>query len=77
MSRLFEFDLLEKRFKTSGKPAIRNYIRSPRGQWAYWTSYGVFFATYIALACCKRLGRRYPLNLILLSILTLSMSYMV
>ncbi|CAF0989563.1 unnamed protein product [Rotaria sp. Silwood1] len=57
-------------------PAIRNYIRSPRGQWAYWTSYGVFFATYIALACCKRLGRRYPLNLILLSILTLSMSYM-
>ncbi|CAF4140729.1 unnamed protein product, partial [Rotaria sp. Silwood2] len=57
-------------------PAVRAYVRSPGGQWAYWTSYGVFIATYITLACCKRLGRKYPLNLILLSILTLSMSYM-
>jgi len=57
-------------------PAVRTYVRSPGGQWAYWTSYGVFLVTYIALACCKSVGRRFPLNLILLSLLTLSMSYM-
>ncbi|CAF3373771.1 unnamed protein product [Rotaria socialis] len=57
-------------------PTIRNYVRSPRGQWAYWTSYGIFFVTYITLACCKRAGRRFPLNLILLCILTFSMTYM-
>ncbi|CAF0774059.1 unnamed protein product [Rotaria sordida] len=57
-------------------PAVRDYVRSPKGQWAYWTSYGVFIVTYITLACCKRIGRRFPVNLILLSLLTLSMSYM-
>ncbi|UJR34090.1 hypothetical protein I4U23_021500 [Adineta vaga] len=57
-------------------PEIRRYVRSPGGQWAYWSSYGVFVVTYLALACCKSVGRRFPVNLILLSLLTLSMAYM-
>ncbi|CAF1397580.1 unnamed protein product [Adineta ricciae] len=57
-------------------PAIRGYVRSSEGQWLYWTSYVVFLVTYIALACCRSAGRRFPTNMILLGILTLSMSYM-
>ncbi|CAF1618951.1 unnamed protein product [Adineta ricciae] len=57
-------------------PSIRGYVRSSEGQWLYWTSYVVFLVTYIALACCRSAGRRFPTNMILLGILTLSMSYM-
>ncbi|CAF1222885.1 unnamed protein product [Adineta ricciae] len=57
-------------------PAVRKYVQSPGGQWAYWSSYGVFLVTYLALACCKNVGRRFPVNLILLGLLTLSMAYM-
>ncbi|CAF1284651.1 unnamed protein product [Rotaria sordida] len=57
-------------------PLIREYVRSSNGQWLYFTSYVVFLVTYLVLVCSKRAARRFPLNLILLGILTLSMSYM-
>ncbi|XP_028928618.1 protein lifeguard 2 isoform X2 [Ornithorhynchus anatinus] len=42
----------------------------------YWASYAVFFVTYMILACCSGPRRYFPWNLILLSIFTLSMSYL-
>ncbi|CAF1079925.1 unnamed protein product [Rotaria sp. Silwood1] len=57
-------------------PTIYQYVRSPNGHWLYLASYVTFFVTYIALVCSKNAGRRFPLNLILLGILTLSMGYM-
>jgi len=54
------------------RPAVRDYVTSSRGRWAYWSSYGIFLVTYLALACCKSAGRRYPINLILLSLLVIS-----
>ncbi|CAF1250874.1 unnamed protein product [Rotaria sordida] len=57
-------------------PSIHAYVRSPDGQWLYFTSYVVFMVTYIVMVCSKNAGRRFPLNLILLGILTLSMGYM-
>ncbi|CAF2757626.1 unnamed protein product [Rotaria sp. Silwood2] len=57
-------------------PSIREYVKSSNGQWLYFTSYVVFLVTYLTLICSKRAARRFPLNLILLGILTLSMGYM-
>ncbi|XP_072119427.1 protein lifeguard 2a isoform X2 [Mobula birostris] len=37
---------------------------------------GIFVSMYLVLACCTRVRRCFPWNLILLSIFTLSMSYM-
>ncbi|GAA6074926.1 protein lifeguard 3, partial [Tachysurus ichikawai] len=42
----------------------------------YWVSLGVFFAVYLVLVCCEKARRRFPLNLVLLFIFTLAMSYM-
>ncbi|XP_059834228.1 protein lifeguard 2a [Hypanus sabinus] len=42
----------------------------------YYTSFGIFISVYLVLACCTRVRRCFPWNLILLSIFTLSMSYM-
>uniref|UniRef100_S4RCK8 Fas apoptotic inhibitory molecule 2a n=1 Tax=Petromyzon marinus TaxID=7757 RepID=S4RCK8_PETMA len=42
----------------------------------YWASYGVFFATYLGLVCCTKARRLFPLNFILLAVLTLAMSYL-
>ncbi|KAJ8017025.1 hypothetical protein DPEC_G00013480 [Dallia pectoralis] len=53
---------------------VRTYIQSNPG-W-YWASYAVFFVTYITLACCPGPRRQFPFNLILLTIFTLSLSYM-
>jgi len=57
-------------------PSIRQYIKTGNGQWLYFTSYAVFLVTYLALACSKRAARRFPLNMVLLLILTLAMGYM-
>jgi len=57
-------------------PAVRDYVRSSQGQWLYWTSYVIFLVVYFALICSKRAARRFPLNMILLGVLTLSMGYM-
>ncbi|XP_048056558.1 transmembrane BAX inhibitor motif containing 1a isoform X1 [Megalobrama amblycephala] len=42
----------------------------------YWTSYAVYFVTYIVLVCCQGPRRRFPWNLILLAIFTLALSFM-
>jgi FtsH-binding integral membrane protein len=72
---MFSFSFLFLKINLS-RPSIRTYVRSPNGQWVYWTSYVVFLVTYIVLVCCKSVGRRFPLNMVLLGILTLSMGYM-
>ncbi|XP_071324597.1 glutamate receptor, ionotropic, N-methyl D-aspartate-associated protein 1b (glutamate binding) [Trachinotus anak] len=45
--------------------------------WTYLVSYAVFFVSVCAISCCGSVRRRHPWNLVALSILTLSMSYMV
>ncbi|XP_044143981.1 protein lifeguard 2 [Bufo gargarizans] len=52
---------------------VKEYVQENPG-W-YWASYAVFFITYLVLACCTGPRRHFPWNLILLSIFTLSMSY--
>ncbi|XP_055939872.1 protein lifeguard 1-like [Argiope bruennichi] len=47
-----------------------------RNIFCYYISYAIFLGVYIALACCGNLRRKYPTNMILLSIFTISMSYM-
>ncbi|XP_067824813.1 protein lifeguard 1-like [Heptranchias perlo] len=53
----------------------KKFVR--RTPWIYYASYGVFFISLIALSCCGEFRRKHPWNLIALSVLTLSMSYMV
>ncbi|KAK7884296.1 hypothetical protein WMY93_027419 [Mugilogobius chulae] len=53
---------------------VKNFIHSNPG-W-YWASYAVFFITYFILSCCSKPRRRFPWNLILLGVFTLSLSYM-
>ncbi|XP_020785757.2 protein lifeguard 2-like isoform X1 [Boleophthalmus pectinirostris] len=53
---------------------VKDYIHSNPG-W-YWASYAVFFITYLVLSCCSALRRKFPWNLILLAIFTISLSYM-
>ncbi|CAN9514296.1 unnamed protein product [Ophioblennius macclurei] len=45
--------------------------------WTYLVSYAVFFVSVCVITCCGSVRRQHPWNLIALSILTLSMSYMV
>ncbi|XP_056411344.1 protein lifeguard 2 [Hyla sarda] len=52
---------------------VKDYVQANPG-W-YWASYAVFFTTYLVLACCSGPRRYFPWNLILLSVFTLSMSY--
>ncbi|GAB6031888.1 transmembrane BAX inhibitor [Chamberlinius hualienensis] len=42
----------------------------------YYASYAVFLVTYMTLVCCSSVRRRYPANVICLSIFTMSMAYM-
>ncbi|XP_031435024.1 protein lifeguard 3 [Clupea harengus] len=42
----------------------------------YWASFAIYFVTYLVLVCCEGPRRRFPWNLILLSVFTLAMSYM-
>uniref|UniRef100_A0A1A8FF31 Glutamate receptor, ionotropic, N-methyl D-aspartate-associated protein 1 (Glutamate binding) n=1 Tax=Nothobranchius korthausae TaxID=1143690 RepID=A0A1A8FF31_9TELE len=48
-----------------------------RNSWTYFLSYGIFFVSICVISCCGNVRRRHPWNLVALSILTLSMSYMV
>uniref|UniRef100_A0A669CST1 Glutamate receptor, ionotropic, N-methyl D-aspartate-associated protein 1b (glutamate binding) n=1 Tax=Oreochromis niloticus TaxID=8128 RepID=A0A669CST1_ORENI len=45
--------------------------------WTYLVSYIVFFVSVCVISCCGNVRRRHPWNLVALSVLTLSMSYMV
>ncbi|KAM8850533.1 protein lifeguard 3-like [Spinachia spinachia] len=42
----------------------------------YWASYGVYFVTHLVLVCCKGPRRKFPWNVLLLSIFTVALSYM-
>ncbi|XP_077176779.1 protein lifeguard 3-like [Paroedura picta] len=42
----------------------------------YYASYAVFLVTYLVLVCCEGPRRRFPWNIILLSIFTLAMGFM-
>uniref|UniRef100_A0A8D0BXR8 Transmembrane BAX inhibitor motif containing 1 n=1 Tax=Salvator merianae TaxID=96440 RepID=A0A8D0BXR8_SALMN len=42
----------------------------------YYSSYAVFLVTYLVLVCCEGPRRRFPWNLILLSVFTLAMGFM-
>ncbi|CDQ82157.1 unnamed protein product [Oncorhynchus mykiss] len=48
-----------------------------RNPWTYYVSYAIFFVSLITLSCCGEFRRKHPWNLVALSILTLSLSYMV
>lgn len=54
---------------------VRLYVQ--RNTWTYYLSYAIFFCSLITLSCCGDFRRRHPWNLVALSILTLSLSYMV
>ncbi|XP_077599148.1 glutamate receptor, ionotropic, N-methyl D-aspartate-associated protein 1a (glutamate binding) isoform X2 [Stigmatopora nigra] len=48
-----------------------------RNPWTYYISYVIFLVSLIVLSCCGDFRRKHPWNLVALSILTLSLSYMV
>ncbi|KAM9483566.1 transmembrane BAX inhibitor motif containing 1a isoform 1-T2 [Clarias gariepinus] len=53
---------------------VKNFvIKNPA---VYWVSYAVYIITHLVLVCCKGPRRRFPWNLILLSLFTLALSYM-
>ncbi|XP_066481934.1 protein lifeguard 1 [Tiliqua scincoides] len=54
---------------------VKDFVQS--NVWMYYVSYAVFFVSLIVLSCCGEFRRKHPWNLIALSILTLSLSYMV
>ncbi|XP_011607286.1 glutamate receptor, ionotropic, N-methyl D-aspartate-associated protein 1a (glutamate binding) isoform X1 [Takifugu rubripes] len=58
-------------FVDDAKRFVRQY------PYLYYVSYAVFFVALIVLSCCGDFRRKHPWNLIALSILTLSLSYMV
>ena len=43
----------------------------------YIAGYVVFFVTYMAIVCCPSVRRKHPLNIVILGIFTLSLSFMV
>ncbi|XP_013864230.1 glutamate receptor, ionotropic, N-methyl D-aspartate-associated protein 1b (glutamate binding) [Austrofundulus limnaeus] len=54
---------------------IKGYVI--RNLWTYLLAYGVFLVSVCVISCCGNVRRQHPWNLVALSILTLSMSYMV
>ncbi|NXH16266.1 LFG3 protein, partial [Bucco capensis] len=53
---------------------VRSFVQ--RNVAIYYASYAVFLVTYLVLACCQGPRRRFPWNVILLSIFTLAMGLM-
>ncbi|NXV92786.1 LFG3 protein, partial [Calonectris borealis] len=53
---------------------VRSFVQ--RNVAIYYASYAVFLVTYLVLACCEGPRRRFPWNIILLSIFTLAMGLM-
>ncbi|CAG11983.1 unnamed protein product, partial [Tetraodon nigroviridis] len=54
---------------------VKEFVRV--NTWTYFVSYAVFFVSVCVISCCGNLRRKHPWNLVALSVLTLSMSYMV
>lgn len=53
---------------------ISEYVRNNVA--VYYVSYAVFLATYLILACCEGPRRRFPWNIILLTVFTLALGFM-
>uniref|UniRef100_A0A4W4F2K9 Glutamate receptor, ionotropic, N-methyl D-aspartate-associated protein 1b (glutamate binding) n=1 Tax=Electrophorus electricus TaxID=8005 RepID=A0A4W4F2K9_ELEEL len=53
---------------------IKAFVR--QNSWTYWVSYLIFIIPLISISCCGEFRRKHPWNMVALSILTLSMSYM-
>ncbi|XP_032075963.1 protein lifeguard 3-like [Thamnophis elegans] len=53
---------------------VSDFVRSNIA--VYYASYAVFLVTYLVLVCCEGPRRRFPWNLILLSVFTLAMGFM-
>ncbi|XP_070537004.1 protein lifeguard 1-like [Ptychodera flava] len=53
---------------------VRRWVQANSG--FYYASYAVFIVVYLLLACVEPLRRKSPLNLVMLGVLTLSLSYM-
>lgn len=53
---------------------VKTFVK--RNVAVYYASYAVFLATYLTLVCCQGPRRRFPWNLILLTIFTFAMSFM-
>lgn len=53
---------------------VGDYVR--KNPAIYWVSYAIYFVTHIVLVCCQGPRRRFPWNLVLLSIFTLALSFM-
>ncbi|XP_064419955.1 transmembrane BAX inhibitor motif containing 1a [Latimeria chalumnae] len=53
---------------------VRTYVA--RNSAIYWVSYAIFIVVYFVLICCEGPRRRFPCNVILLTVFTLAMSYM-
>ncbi|NXP45257.1 LFG3 protein, partial [Heliornis fulica] len=53
---------------------VRSFVQ--RNVAIYYASYAVFLVTYLVLACCQGPRRRFPWNIILLTIFTLAMGLM-
>ncbi|KAL4671276.1 hypothetical protein H8959_003985 [Pygathrix nigripes] len=54
---------------------VKSFVRE--NVWTYYVSYAVFFISLIVLSCCGDFRRKHPWNLVALSVLTASLSYMV
>ncbi|TMS10682.1 Protein lifeguard 1 [Larimichthys crocea] len=54
---------------------VKAFVRV--NMWTYLVSYVIFFVSVCVISCCGSVRRRHPWNLVALSVLTLSMSYMV
>lgn len=53
---------------------VSKYVR--RNVAVYYVSYAVFIVTYLILVCCQGPRRRFPWNIILLTIFTLALGFM-
>lgn len=53
---------------------VKRFVKE--NMYIYTISYVCFLAVYIALVCCGNLRRKWPTNIIMLSIFTVTMSYM-
>ncbi|XP_013922262.1 PREDICTED: protein lifeguard 3-like [Thamnophis sirtalis] len=53
---------------------VSDFVRNNTA--VYYASYAVFLVTYLVLVCCEGPRRRFPWNLILLSVFTLAMGFM-
>ncbi|XP_064142757.1 protein lifeguard 3 isoform X2 [Loxodonta africana] len=53
---------------------VGDFVR--RNVAVYYASYAVFLVTYLTLACCQGPRRRFPWNIILLTLFTLALGFM-